>query len=56
MTIQIWFQGLQGKMAVKITEDQVKVAQLTEGKDQIKTSVIGFTVPSNEEEECYEDD
>lgn len=59
-TIAVFFQLLQGKMAVKITEDSVKAAKFKEalkttGEENIK--VIGFTIPDEEEEEeDYEDD
>lgn len=61
-TIAVFFQLLQGKMAVKITEDSVKASKIKEalkedGKEE-STRVIGFSMPNliEEEEEYYEDD
>jgi hypothetical protein len=60
-TIAVFFQLLQGKMAVKITADSVKAAKLKEAlnKDGENTRVIGFALPNpieEEEDEEYEDD
>lgn len=62
-TIAIFFQLIQGKMAVKITEDSVKATKLkealTKDKEEENTRVIGFSLPNfieEEEEESYEDD
>lgn len=42
-------------MAIKITENQVKVTKMTEDTDiKSRTSAIGFTIPQ-EEEECEDD-
>ena len=47
-------------MAVKITEDSVKATKLKkelEEPEPISTHVVGFTIPTKEEdEEEYEDD
>lgn len=42
-------------MAIKITENQVKVKKMTEDmKIKSRTSAISFTIPQ-EEEECEDD-
>ena len=61
-TIAVFFQLLQGKMAVKITEYSVKTTRLKDqlgDKDaQSSTHVVGFVIPDQEEEEeeYYEED
>lgn len=60
-TLTVFFQLIQGKMAVKITEDSVKAAKLKEALDKTgdNTRVIGFSLPNpieEEDEEEYEDD
>lgn len=61
-TIAVFFQLIQGKMAVKITADSVKAAKLKEALDKHgdeNTRVIGFSLPvvsEEEEEEEYEED
>lgn len=58
-TIVIFFQLIQGKMAVKITEDTVKAtklkAELENQQEESHACAIGFSIPV-EEEEIYEDD
>ena len=61
-TIAVWFQKIQGKMAVTITEDSVKATKLKqelEKTEQVSNShAIGFVISNEEEEEEeeYEDD
>lgn len=58
-TIAVWFQKIQGKMAVKITEDSVKATKLKqslEEKGNDSTRVVGFVIPDEIEEEDYEED
>ena len=61
-TIAIFFQLIQGKMAVKITEDSVKASKIKEALKEDReetTRVIGFSMPNlieEEEEEEYEED
>lgn len=59
-TLAVFFQWLQGMMAVKITKDSVKANKLKQKMDDLsqKSSVhaIGFALPEEEEEEYYEDD
>lgn len=60
-TIALLFQALQGKIAIKITEDSVKVEKLKqelgEDKNLSSTHSIGFIIPEeDEEEDYYEDD
>ena len=58
-TFAVWIQKIQGKMAIKITEDSVKATKLKKELEEpspVSTHVVGFTIPSEEEEEEYEDD
>ena len=60
-TLTVWFQKIQGRMAVKITEDSVKASKLKKSlKEETgeKSRAIGFFIQDDEveEEEEYDDD
>ncbi len=60
-TIAIGFSRIQGKMAVKITEDSVTVTKLkrelnSKEEDEAPARVLGFVIPEENEDEEYEDD
>ena len=59
-TIAVLFQMIQGKMAVKITEDSVKATKLKQDLEDKGTNspahVVGFVIPDETEEEEYDDE
>ena len=57
-TITLWFQMIQGRMAVKITEDSVKAERIKKelGEGYSANKVIGFSIPDPDLEEEDEDE
>ena len=59
-TIAVFFQLIQGKIAVKITADSVKAMKLKKqlaDSNETSTRAIGFMIPEEEEVEIdYEED
>lgn len=51
-TLTVWFQKIQGKMAVIITEYSVQASQLKKDtKEEVSTHAVGFVIPSEYEED-----